>query len=205
RTASHGWVRWSLRVGRRMAERRPPWLVATATTLALNWLRVQLPAQTNVAPLLDRLVAEAIPNQQGLAAWRALIHAHATLMRQLATDLVDDIGLTLGDFDVLAQLAQAGGEMRISELAAQAYSSRSGMTRRIDRLVDEGLVTRANTDADGRGVVVGLTDAGVARLAEAAPVHLRRVRELFVERMSDSELSTLASALEKVAVDCGFG
>jgi DNA-binding MarR family transcriptional regulator len=168
-------------------------------------LRVQLPAQTDVAPLLERLVAEAIPNQHGLAAWQALIHAHATLMRKLATDLVDHIGLTLGDFDALAQLGQAGGEMRISELAAQAYSSRSGMTRRIDRLVDEGLVTRANSDTDGRGVVVGLTAAGTARLAEAAPVHLRRVRELFVERLSDGELSTLASALEKVAVDCGFG
>src|SRR5438270_3210789 len=180
-------------------------MVATASTLALNSLQVQLSDQPNVAPLLDRLVAEAIPNQHGLAAWRALIHAHATLMRQLATDLVNDIGLTLGDFDVLAQLGQAGGEMRISELAAQAYSSRSGMTRRIDRLVDEGLVARTNTDVDGRGVVVGLTDAGLARLAEAAPIHLRRVRELFVEKLSDGELATLASALEKVAVDCGFG
>src|SRR4030088_1525589 len=126
-------------------------------------------------------------------------------MRQLATDLVGPIGLTRGDFAVLAHLGQAGGELRISELAAQAYSSRSGMTRRIDRLVDEGLVTRANSDADGRGVFVGLTDAGAARLAEAAPVHLRRVRELFVERLSDAELGTLAGALEKVAVDCGFG
>jgi DNA-binding MarR family transcriptional regulator len=166
---------------------------------------VQLPARSDVAPLLDRLIAEAIPNQRGVAAWQALIRAHATLMRQLATDLVDDIGLTLGDFDVLAQLGQAGGELRISELAAQAYSSRSGMTRRVDRLADEGLVTRANSDADGRGVVVGLTDAGVARLAEAAPVHLRRVRELFVDKLSDGQLATLASALEKVAVDCGFG
>jgi len=166
---------------------------------------VQLSDHTEVAPLLDRLIAEAIPNHAGLAAWRALIHAHATLMRQLATDLVEDIGLTLGDFDVLAQLGQAGGEMRISELAAQAYSSRSGMTRRIDRLVDEGLVRRANSDADGRGVVVGLTDAGVARLAQAAPVHMRRVRELFVERLSDEELATLANSLRKVAVDCGFG
>src|SRR3984893_10665387 len=93
-------------------------MVATATTLALNSLRVQLPAQTDVAPLLDRLVAEAIPNQQGRAAWRALIHAHATLMRQLATDLVDDIGLTLGDFDVLAQLGQADGALCLSEAAA---------------------------------------------------------------------------------------
>ncbi len=108
---------------------------------------MQLPTQTSVAPLLDRLVTEAIPDEHGRAAWQALMRAHATLMRQLATDLVDDIGLTLGDFDVLAQLGQADGELRISELAAQAYSSRSGMTRRIDRLVDEGLVTRANSDA----------------------------------------------------------
>jgi DNA-binding MarR family transcriptional regulator len=166
---------------------------------------MQLPGRTDVPALLERLAAEAIPNPQALAAWRALIHAHATLMRQLATDLVNEIGLTLGDFDVLAQLGQAAGQMRISELAAQAYSSRSGMTRRIDRLVDEGPVTRANTDAAGRGVVVALTEAGIARLAEAAPVHLRRVRELFVDRLSDEALSTLASALEKVAVDCEFG
>jgi DNA-binding MarR family transcriptional regulator len=168
-------------------------------------LHVQLPADTGVAQLVDRLVAEAIPNPNGRVAWQAFIHAHATLMRQLATDLVDDIGLTLGDFDVLAQLGEAGGQMRISDLAAQAYSSRSGMTRRIDRLVDEGLVMRANTDVDGRGVVVGLTDAGVARLTEAAPVHPFRVRQLFVDKLSDAELATLAGALEKVAVDCEFG
>src|SRR2546421_8296315 len=151
-------------------------MIATASTLALTSLQVQLPDQPNVAPLLDRLVGEAIPTQHGLAAWRALTHAHATLMRQLATDLVDDIGLTLGDFDVLAQLGQAGGEMRISELAAQAYSSRSGMTRRIDRLVDQGLGTPGHSDADGRGVVVGVTDARVDRLTAAAPLHLRRGR-----------------------------
>jgi len=158
-----------------------------------------------VAALLDRLTAEAIPSQHGLEAWQALIRAPATLMRRLATDLVEDIGLSLGDFDVLAQLGHAGGELRISELAAQAYSSRSGMTRRIDRLVDEGLVARTNTDVDGRGVVVGLTDAGVARLAEAAPAHLRRVRELFVEKLTDEDLASLTSSLDKVAVDCGFG
>jgi DNA-binding MarR family transcriptional regulator len=168
-------------------------------------LHVQLPDQSDVAALLDRLIAEAIPSQHGLEAWQALIRAHATLMRKLATDLVEEVGLTLGDFDVLAQLGQAGGQLRISELAAQAYSSRSGMTRRIDRLVDEGLVARTNTDVDGRGVVVGLTDAGVARLAEAAPAHLRRVRELFVEKLTDEDLASLTSSLDKVAVDCGFG
>jgi len=168
-------------------------------------LQVQQFEQTDTAALLERVFAEAVPNQHGLDAWQALLRAHATLMRQLATDLVEEVGLTLGDFDVLAQLARAGGELRMSELAAQAYSSRSGMTRRIDRLVDEGLVSRANTDADGRGVVVGLTDTGLARLAQAAPAHVRRVSELFVDKLSDQELATVASALGKVALDCTFG
>ena len=166
---------------------------------------MQQPAPADVADRLRRLVAQAIPDPRGVDAWQSFLHAHATLLRQLTTDLVDEVGLTLGDFDVLAQLARAGGELRMSDLAAQAYSSRSGMTRRIDRLVGEGLVCRANTDADGRGVVVALTPGGVERLAEVAPVHLRRVSELFVEKLTDEELSTLASALHKVALDCTFG
>ena len=166
---------------------------------------MQLSGQTDAAALLDRLSREAVPNPHGLDAWQALICAHATLMRRLTMDLAAAVGLTLGDFDVLAQLAQAGGQMRMSDLAARAYSSRSGMTRRIDRLADEGLVSRVNSDADGRGVLVGLSDAGVTRLAEAAPVHLRQVSELFVAKLTDAELSTLAHALQKVAVECTFG
>ena len=126
-------------------------------------------------------------------------------MRQLAGDLVQATGLSLGDFDLLAQLAVAGGELRISELAARAFSSRSGMTRRVARLVDEGLVTRASDEADARGVVVALTEAGVARLAEAAPVHLRGVVELFVSQLTDEELALLKSALDKVTADSSFG
>jgi DNA-binding MarR family transcriptional regulator len=79
------------------------------------------------------------------------------------------------------------------------------MTRRIARLNDEGLVTRATTDADGRGVLVALTEPGIARLAQAAPAHLRRVSALFVSKLTDDELSELATTLHKVAVDCTFG
>src|SRR5213083_1917137 len=161
--------------------------------------------KTDVAGLLDRLVAAELPGRRGLDAWDSLLRAHATLMRRLEIDLAQGTGLALADFDVLAQLARAGGELRMTDLASRVLVSRSGMTRRVARLVEEGLVRRANTDADGRGVVVALTDAGVARLTETAPVHLRGVSDLFLAQLDDQELAVLKNALDKVTVDCTFG
>jgi len=166
---------------------------------------VQVDSEHEVAGLLDRLVAKELPDRGGLDAWSSLLRAHATLLRRLEVDLAQATGLALADFDVLAQLANAGGELRMTELADRALISRSGMTRRVARLGEEGLVRRANADADRRGVVVALTDAGVARLTETAPVHLRGVSELFVAQLDEQELAALKSALDKVIVDCTFG
>ncbi|MCW2900111.1 MAG: regulatory protein MarR [Streptosporangiaceae bacterium] len=166
---------------------------------------MQLPSEPDVAALLDRLVADELPTGRGMGAWMALLQAHATLTRQLAIDLENETGLALADFDVLGRLAHAGGQLRMTELAARVLSSRSGLTRRVDRLAGEGLVRRATTDADARGVVVVLTDAGVARLTETAPVHVRGIRDLFVARLNDRELAILESALGKVTLDCTFG
>jgi DNA-binding MarR family transcriptional regulator len=166
---------------------------------------MQIDDGTDVGGLLDRLVVAELPERRGLDAWATLLQAHATLMRRLESDLERETGLALADFDVLAQLARAGGELRMTELAARALISRSGMTRRVSRLVDEGLVRRAEADADGRGVVVALTGAGVVRLAETAPVHARGISELFVEKLDDQELAILERALGKVIIDCSFG
>jgi DNA-binding MarR family transcriptional regulator len=166
---------------------------------------MQVDDQRDVSDLLDPLVANKLPGGRGMDAWHSLLQAHATLVRQLAIDLERETGLALADFDVLAQLSLGGGELRMTELAARALISRSGMTRRVARLVDEGLVRRRTADADGRGVVVELTDAGVARLTETAPVHMRGVSERFVAKLDDQELAALKSALDKVSVDCAFG
>jgi DNA-binding MarR family transcriptional regulator len=163
------------------------------------------PPGGDIAARFGWLVEKSLPDRHGEQAWRALLQAQATLTRQLDTDLKEDTGLRLADFDVLAQLAEAGGELRMTELAARTLLSRSGLTRRVARLVDEGLVRRANAAGDGRGVVVALTDAGVARVTETVPVHLLGVSKLFIERLDDQELGVLETALRKVIVDCTFG
>ena len=166
---------------------------------------MQVPSGTNLAGLVDRLVASELPGGRGMGAWLSLLRAHATLVRQLETQLEQQTDLALADYDVLAQLAIGGGELRMTELANRALISRSGMTRRVARLVDEDLVRRSEANADGRGVVVALTDAGVARLAETVPPHARGIAEYFVSRLDDQELAVLESALDKVIVDCTFG
>jgi DNA-binding MarR family transcriptional regulator len=166
---------------------------------------MQLLPETDVAQLLDRLIEDEVPGRRGFGAWRSLLRAHATLIRRLDTDLERETGLALADFDVLAQLAAAHGELRMTELADRALISRSGMSRRVARLVDEGLVRRERADADARGVVVALTEAGIARLAETVPVHARGISELFVAHLDDQELALLERALNKVIVDCSFG
>jgi DNA-binding MarR family transcriptional regulator len=166
---------------------------------------MQALTETDPANVVQHLVEEQLPGRRGMEAWATLLQAHATLMRQLETDLVKETGLALADFDVLAQLARAGGQLRMSDLAAKALISRSGMTRRVARMVDEGLVQRASADADARSVVVGLTDAGLGRLQETVPAHVRGIAQLFVERLDDEELAVLERALTKVTIDCNFG
>ncbi len=166
---------------------------------------MQVPPQTDTVATIDRLIEDALPDQRGLRAWQKLTHAHASLMRELATDLVTKTGLSLRDFDVLAQLGLAGGELRMTDLAARTFSSRSGMTRRIDRLVEEGLVGRCGAATDARGVMVALTETGLARLREAIPIHLQRVSELFIQPLDDQELAVLEHALDKVTPHCSFG
>jgi DNA-binding MarR family transcriptional regulator len=166
---------------------------------------MQILPGTDVAEFLDRLIEDEVPGRRGFEAWRSLLRAHATLIRRLDTDLEREAGLALADFDVLAQLAAAHGALRMTELADRALISRSGMSRRVARLADEGLVRRDKADTDARGVVVTLTEAGKGRLAETAPVHARGISQLFVAQLDDQELALLERALNKVIVDCSFG
>src|SRR2546428_12891623 len=100
---------------------------------------MQVKSKPDVAALFHRLVANELPGRRGLEAWRSLLRAHASLMRQLDGDLEKKTGLGLADFDVLAQLALAAGEMRMTDLAARALISRAGLARPVTRPGADGL------------------------------------------------------------------
>ena len=137
-----------------------------------------------------------------MRAWLALMRSHAALTRRLDADLVALHGLTLNDYDVLVQLAFAPEQrLRMSDLADRILLTRSGMTRRVDRLQRSGLVIRRSCESDARGAFAELTEAGAETLAAARSGHLQTVRKLFTGRLVEEELREIARLLEPIAAD----
>lgn len=135
-----------------------------------------------------------------LAAWRAFLRAHSRVTRVLDAELSAECDLPLGSYEVLLHLQNAPNhQLRMTDLADRVLLSRSGLTRLVDKLVSEGLVTREACATDLRVNYATLTDAGYDRLKKAAPTHLRGVRTHMVDLLTSKELEVLATALNRVA------
>jgi len=77
-----------------------------------------------------------------MEAWQAFLRASIRLMERLDAEL-EMHGLSLADYEILVHLsAEPAGELRMTELAARTLVSRSGLTRRLDRLVSSGAYAR---------------------------------------------------------------
>ena len=140
------------------------------------------------------------PSRGELRAWRSFLGAHARVMRSLEAELLAEQRLSLVSYDVLVQLAEAPGRcLRMAELADRVLLSRSGITRLVDRLERAGLVARQRVTGDGRGVIAGLTPAGLDRLRTASGTHLAGVVRHFVARFNPQELSSLGDLCGRLA------
>jgi DNA-binding MarR family transcriptional regulator len=139
------------------------------------------------------------PDPARLAAWRALLEAHAAVTDLLERELEQERGLPLSKFEVLLKLAEApGGRMRMLELAQSVLLSKSGLSRLVDRMEEAELVRRERCPSDRRGAYAVLTDEGRHLLRRSAPVHLRGIQEHFAAHLADHEVWVLIHALGKV-------
>jgi DNA-binding MarR family transcriptional regulator len=144
-----------------------------------------------------------------LTAWRTFLRAHAQVLRRLEADLLAAHDLPLASYDVLVQLSEAPErQLRMTELAERVLLSRSGLTRLVDRLERDGLVTRQACPSDARGTLAVLTERGLDRLREAWPTHARGVKDRVTGRLSPDELRLMATLLGRLvdgdAADGGY-
>ena len=132
-------------------------------------------------------------------AWIGLLRAHAATTRQFNAELLETHGLTLNDFDVLAQLSRGPDYgLKRSELAERVLLTPSGITRLLDGLERAGYVARGECETDARVTYAVLTDVGREKLREASKTHLRSVRALLSERFTPEELEQLSKLLGRL-------
>jgi DNA-binding MarR family transcriptional regulator len=132
-------------------------------------------------------------------AWIGLLRAHAATTRQFNAELLETHGLTLNDFDVLAQLSRGPDYgLKRSELAERVLLTPSGITRLLDGLERAGYVARGECETDARVTYAVLTDVGREKLREASKTHLGSVRALLSERFTPEELEQLSKLLGRL-------
>ena len=126
--------------------------------------------------------------------FRAAELADAELARGIAQH-----ELQPGWFDLLAALRRSGApyELNPTQLMRATMLSSGGMTKRLDRLAEAGLVERRPDPSDRRGTLVGLTKQGKAVVDEAVVTHLAN-EDRVLEPLSPSQRRTLDDLLRRL-------
>jgi len=125
------------------------------------------------------------------------LHRLADALHAELRPVFAEAGLSDGDFDVLASLRRAGPPYQLTpgELAASTMVTSGAVTKRVDRLVDRGLVTRRIGDQDARGRVIALTEQGRDLIDAAFAAHMANEHRL-VAPLGDIDRTRLARLLE---------
>lgn len=135
-------------------------------------------------------------------AWRNFIETVGKVLADIDGDLMNEHGLTGGDYEVFVFLSEAPDRaMRMCDLADKLRLSPSGLTRRLDGLVKAGYVLREPCPDDRRATLARLTDVGLAKHAAAAAAHVAHVRRHLLDHLTRAELLGLGNAF--VAIKAG--
>jgi DNA-binding MarR family transcriptional regulator len=134
-----------------------------------------------------------------LEAWRSYLQSHASILRVLDSELVTEHGMTARDYEVLLYLAQADERrLPMSALAESTMLTRSGITRLVDGLVQNGLIERVSCSNDARISYAQLTELGYEKLRNAGCSHIKSIHRLFLEHFTVEEIDQLATLLGRL-------
>src|SRR6266853_1145956 len=132
-----------------------------------------------------------------LNAYFALTEAVSLLQHQVEQQLRAEGGISYVQFQLLARLAAARGQLTMTELADGVVYSRSGLTYQAGLLEKAGLITRGPSPDDERATLVTITDNGRALLGRVMPGHVQ-VTRLLLDPLSDQDVDHLRDIMTRV-------
>ena len=135
-------------------------------------------------------------------AWVRFVAVLEILPRVLDSQLVRDERLTHFDYFVLAMLSEApDATLRMSALATMTNATPPRLSKVIDRLVGQGYVERRACATDGRATNAVLTEAGWAKVRQAAPGHVETVRRYAIDVLTPDQIQQLSDISEQMLAE----
>jgi DNA-binding MarR family transcriptional regulator len=129
-----------------------------------------------------------------------VVAAYDTLMHRVASAHAPEfvgVGVTMSQAKVL-YLVQAEPDIRMSDLAGRLGVTLPSISGVVDRLVDQGLLTRRDDPADRRQALVRISDAGIDQLELFRELNARQVR-ILLARLDMTDLAVIERALDILA------
>ncbi|MBV8965833.1 MAG: MarR family transcriptional regulator [Mycobacteriaceae bacterium] len=134
-----------------------------------------------------------------LRSWQNFLEASLRMSAMLNRGLVDSHKLTLVDVRLLDMLNKSpGGAARMGDLADGLMSLPSRVTRQIRRLESQGLVQRAASPDDGRGVIATITDEGRLAVEQAMITYGHCVKSHFLGQLSRPQVAALGENCRRI-------
>jgi MarR family transcriptional regulator for hemolysin len=115
---------------------------------------------------------------------------------------LEGIGLSPAKLAVLGGLTKAGGRLSLGELAQHRSCVKSNITKLVDRLEADGLVTRRDDPTDRRGVLAEITAEG-RRLQEEGGRLIDGVEEALTRGLPAADVAALRRVLDEVTARSG--
>lgn len=137
------------------------------------------------------------PTRQQLIDWRAFLESAYALIDILDQEMQAERGLSIRSYDLLLHLDEADG-LAMNQIAERILFSKSGLTRVIDRMEEEGLVRRERPPSDRRVVRVYITPKGLDVLHAARTIHHRGIQQHYIAQLDQHDLAAMARALHKL-------
>ena len=138
-------------------------------------------------------------SNEELDTWVSLTSLLVALPQAIDRQLKRDSGLNFFEYSIMSGLSREKGRaMQLSTLAHLAAGSLSRISHAVSRLEQQGWVQRRACSGEARAVEAVLTDAGLAKLVDAAPAHVREARRLVIDVLNPAEREQLTTICGKL-------
>jgi DNA-binding MarR family transcriptional regulator len=131
-----------------------------------------------------------------LRLWLRLFACKEVIETEVRRRLRDAFDVTFPRFDLMAQLYRAPKAMTLGELSQRMMVSNGNVTGLVDRMVEQGFVSRRPSPKDRRAQLVSLTAQGRRFFAAMARANGDWIGEMFAD-LSGDEIETLMRLLAK--------